>query len=45
MSQMSGWILPDTEVDRAYTSNIPVPNHCAPLADSDSANSKETLIF
>jgi len=40
MSQMSGWILPDTEVDRAYTSNIPIPNHCAPLADSDSANSK-----
>lgn len=40
MSQMCGWMLPEDESGGGSSSNIPVPNHCAPLADKDSANSK-----
>ena len=42
---MSGWMLPpSTEVSTTKSdSTVPVPIHCAPLQDKESANAKETL--
>merc|ERR1712131_471239 len=47
--QMSGWMLPSsTEISTSKSSTsgstVPVPVHCAPLQDKESANAKETFI-
>ena len=47
--QMSGWMLPDPGATEgtgkgdgnASETSIPVPVHCAPLSDKESANAKE----
>ena len=46
---MSGWMLPSsTEISTSKSSTsgstVPVPVHCAPLQDKESANAKETFI-
>ena len=46
---MSGWMLPSsTEISTSKSSTsgstVPVPVHCAPLQDIESANAKETFI-
>ena len=50
---MSGWMLPssgssesgtDTVPDGSPESSIPVPVHCSPLSDKESANAKEECL-
>ena len=45
---MSGWMLPNSVENinsdpgnLSSAESIPIPVHCAPLSDKDSANSKE----